>query len=115
MNEVLMKAAAIISSDAAIEIEVCSKLLQVLYSKKEQLHNARKVAEANGYSNTTLGLILGGLTNVYLSNNPKSEIILEKEHVELIMDAMDGILKQVICSQEEKLTKLVSDYKKALL
>ena len=115
MNEKLMNTAAIISSDAAIEIEVCSKLLQVLYGKREQLQNARKVAEANGYSNTTLGLILGGLTNVYLSNNPKSEIILEKEHVELIMDAMDGILKQVICSQEEKLTKLVSDYKKALL
>ena len=33
----------------------------------------------------------------------------------MIMDAMDGILKQVISSQEEKLTKLVSDYKKALL
>ena len=76
MNEKLMNTAAIISSDAAIEIEVCSKLLQVLYGKREQLHNARKVAEANGYSNTTLGLILGGLTNVYLSNNPKSEIIL---------------------------------------
>ena len=115
MNQVLMNAAAIISSDAAIEIEVCSKLLQVLYGKRKQLQNARKVAEANGYSNTTLGLILGWLTNVYLSNNPKSEIILEKEHVELIMDAMDGILKQVISSQEEKLTKLVSDYKKALL
>ena len=115
MNEVLMKAAAIISSDAAMDIEICSRFLQVLYDKREQLYNARKVAESTGYGNTTLGLILGGLTNVYLSNNPKSELILQKEHVELIMDAMDEILKQVIGSQEEKLTQMVNDYKKSLL
>lgn len=114
MNEVLMKAAEIITSDKARDIEVCSRLLQVLYSKREQLDNARKMAEANGYNNTTLGLILGGLTNVYLSNSPKSEIILQREHIEIIMDAMDRILKEVIDNQETKLAKMVDEYKEAL-
>ena len=115
MNETLMREAAIISSDLATEIDVCSKFLQVLNSKREQLSCARKVAEANGYENTTLGLILGGLTNVYLSNNQRSELILQKEHVELIVNAMDEILKQVIEHHEEKLAQMVRDYKQSLL